>query len=239
MFQVQYFQGASTVVKIAIIGTGNMGRSLGILWAEQGHEVFFGSRDAEKGRAVAKFARNGTRGGTNDEAATFGDTILYTARGILPSTVLSSKDVLSNKVLIDCNNWDIPEGYAYEPIVESLAEKLAADVPNSHVVKAFNTFAQEVFELSPTPLKDYRVSCFICGDNEQAKKKVMALAEDIGFSAMDCGQLRNARLLEGLGDFIRLMIGGMKMGPYATISINKLSAASEQRLGGRQPSGLK
>jgi mannose-6-phosphate isomerase-like protein (cupin superfamily) len=41
-------------MKIGIIGTGNMARSLGILWAEQGHEVFFGSRNAEKGHSVAR-----------------------------------------------------------------------------------------------------------------------------------------------------------------------------------------
>ncbi|WP_250124453.1 NAD(P)-binding domain-containing protein [Chroococcidiopsis sp. CCMEE 29] len=226
-------------MKIGIIGTGNMGRSLGILWAEQGHEVFFGSRDAEKGKAIAEFAGHGTKGGTNDEAAAFSDVILYTARGIMPSAVLSSTDVLSGKVAVDCNNWDIPEGYAYEPIVESLAEKLAADVPNAHVVKAFNTMAQEVFELSPTPLKEYHVSCFICGDNEQAKKTVMALAEEIGFAPVDCGALRSARMLEGLGDFIRFMMGGMKLGPYATISVHNLPEAQKQRLGGRQSSSLR
>jgi len=57
----------------------------------------------------------------------------------MPSTVLSS-EVLSGKVF-DCNNQEIPEGYAFDPILgESLAEKLAADVPDAHVVKAFNTF---------------------------------------------------------------------------------------------------
>ncbi|WP_017314900.1 NAD(P)-binding domain-containing protein [Mastigocladopsis repens] len=39
-------------MKIGTIGTGNMARSLGILWAEQDHEVFFGSRDSEKGKSV-------------------------------------------------------------------------------------------------------------------------------------------------------------------------------------------
>ncbi len=38
----------------------------------------------------------------------------------------------------------------------------------------------------------------------------MALAEDIGFSAIDCGRLRSAHMIEGLGDFIRFMMGGMK-----------------------------
>jgi 8-hydroxy-5-deazaflavin:NADPH oxidoreductase len=41
-------------MKIGIIGSGNMGRSVGILWAEPGHEVFFGSRNAEKGKSIAQ-----------------------------------------------------------------------------------------------------------------------------------------------------------------------------------------
>ena len=53
-------------MKIGIIGSGNMGRSLGILWAEQGHQVFFGSRDAAKGQAVAEAAGHATKGGTNN-----------------------------------------------------------------------------------------------------------------------------------------------------------------------------
>jgi 8-hydroxy-5-deazaflavin:NADPH oxidoreductase len=220
-------------MKISTIGTGNMARSLGILWAQQGHEVFFGSRDSDKSKSVAEFAGHGAQGGTNDEAAAFGEVIFYSARE-LPSKVLSSTEVLSGKVLIDCNNREIPEGFAFEPIGESLAEKLAADVPNTHVVKAFNTMAQEVFELSPEPLKEHNVSCFICGDDEQAKKIVMTLAEEIGFSPVDCGLLRSARMIEGLGDFIRFMIGGMQLGAYATISVNKLPEAKQQRLGGRK-----
>lgn len=223
-------------MKVGLIGSGNMARSLGILWAEQGHEVFFGSRDSEKGQSVAKLAGHGARGGTNDEAAEFGEVIFYAVRGMMPSSVLSSTEVLSGKVLLDCNNREIPEGFAFEPILgESLAEKLAADIPNAHIVKVFNTMAQEVFELCPEPIKEFNVSCFICGDNEQAKKTAMTLAEEIGFSAVDCGPLRSARLVEALGDFIRLMIGGMQLGPHTTISVHKLPEAKEQRLGGRQP----
>ncbi|MDF5724417.1 MAG: hypothetical protein PUP91_28945 [Rhizonema sp. PD37] len=48
---------------------------------------------------------------------------------------------MNGKIIIDCNNQDIPEGFAYPAIEESLAEKLAKEVPNSHVVKAFNTMA--------------------------------------------------------------------------------------------------
>jgi 8-hydroxy-5-deazaflavin:NADPH oxidoreductase len=221
-------------MKIGIIGSGNMGRSLGMLWAEQGHEIFFGARTAEKGQSVAAFVDRGTQGGTNDEAATFGDVLLYTIRGVNPAQVLTTVEVLSGKILIDCNNFEIPEGFAYPPIVQSLAEKLASEVPNARVVKAFNTMAQEVFELAPTPLKDLQVSVFVCADDIAARQVVMNLAKEIGFAPVDCGELRHARLVEGLGDFIRFILIGQLQNPYATISVNVLPPASEQRLGGRQ-----
>ncbi len=225
-------------MKIGILGSGNMGRSLGILWAEQKHEVFFGSRTAEKGKAVAESAGNNTQGGTNDEAAGFGDVLLYTIRGVNPAEVLTSIDVLDGKILIDCNNYEIPENFAYQAINYSLAEKLAEQVPKARVVKAFNTMAQEVFELSPQPLKKYKVSVFVAGDDENARKIVMSLAADIGFAPVDCGELRFSRLLEGLGDFIRYLIIGQKLGSYTTISLETLPAAQNQRLGGRQSSSL-
>lgn len=225
-------------MRIGIIGSGNMGRSLGLLWAQK-HEVFFGARTAEKGQAVAAIAGEPTQGGTNDQAAAFGDVLLYTVRGVNPAEVLTSTDVLAGKVLIDCNNQEIPEGFAYPPITQSLAEKLAAEAPQATVVKAFNTMAQEVFELSPEPLKSHQVSVFIAGDDSAAKQQVMQLAQEIGFNPIDCGELRQARLIEGLGDFIRLMIAQQQLGAYATISIQILPPASEQRLGGRQASNLK
>jgi 8-hydroxy-5-deazaflavin:NADPH oxidoreductase len=226
-------------MKIGIIGSGNMGRSLGILWAEQGHDIFFGARTEEKGKAVAAFAAHGTHGGTNDQAAAFGEVLLYSARGVDPADVLTSTDILTGKILIDPNNSTIPEGFAYEPIEKSLAETLAEQVPGAIVVKAFNTMAQEVFELAPEPLRDHHVSVFVASDSPEARQTVMTLAEEIGFVAIDSGILRNARLIEGLGDFIRFMIIGQQQGGYATLSVNVLPPAQTQRLGGRQASDLR
>ncbi|MEL6385647.1 MAG: NAD(P)-binding domain-containing protein [Cyanobacteria bacterium J06626_18] len=225
-------------MKIGILGSGNMGRSLGTLWAEHGHEVFFGSRSTAKGQQIAAQVGQNTQGGTNDEAAAFGEVLLYTIRGVNPAEVLSSTAVLDGKVLIDCNNFDIPEGFAYEPIPYSLAETLAGQAPDAKVVKAFNTMAQEVFELSPQPLEQLAVSVFLAGDDAAAKQRVAQLAAEIGFKPLDCGPLRQARLLEGLGNFIRLMIIGQGLGPYATVSVNVLPSAEQERLGGRQPSAL-
>lgn len=226
-------------MKIGIIGSGNMGRSLGILWAEQGHQVFFGARTVEKGKAVAEFAGNGTQGGTNDEAAAFGDVLLYTARGVHPEDVLASLEILRGKILIDPNNFEIPEDFNYPPIVKSLAETLAEQAPGARVVKAFNTIPMEVFELAPEPLKNYNVSVFVAADDAEAKRTVMQLAQEIGFSPVDSGALRYARLIEGLADLERFLIIGQKLGAYAVPAINILPSAQTQRLGGRQASALK
>ncbi|MBD1843191.1 NAD(P)-binding domain-containing protein [Cyanobacteria bacterium FACHB-63] len=226
-------------MKIGIIGSGNMGRSLGILWAEQGYQVFFGARTAEKGKAVAEFAGYETQGGTNDEAAAFGDVLLYTARGVDPADVFTSLEILAGKILIDPNNFEIPEDFNYPPIVKSLAETLAEQAPMARVVKAFNTIPLEVFELAPEPLKDYNVSVFVAADDGAAKQTVIQLAQEIGFSPIDSGSLRHARLIEGLADLERFLIIGQKMGAYAVPAINILPSAQTQRLGGRQASALK
>ena len=226
-------------MKIGIIGSGNMGRSLGILWAEQGHDVFFGSRTTKKGKEVAEIVGQTTQGGSNDEAAAFGEVLLYTVRGVHPTEVFSSTSVLDNKILIDCNNQEIPENFDYPAITQSLAEKLATEVPNAKVVKAFNTMAQELFELAPVPLKNYNVSVFVAGDDESAKQTVIQLAQEIGFQPINCGELRHARLIESAGDLIRLLMIQQQMGSYATISIHSLPPAETQRLGGRLASNLK
>ena len=163
---------------------------------------------------------------------------MYSIRGVDPREVLTSAAVLTGKILIGPNNSTIPDEFAYEPITKSLAETLAEQVPNAIVVKAFNTMAQEVFELAPEPLREHYVSVFVASDDDAARQTVMTLAEEIGFAAIDSGTLRNAHLIEGLGDFIRFIIIGQQQGGYATISVNALPEAPSQRLGGRQPSTL-
>lgn len=223
-------------MKIGILGTGNMGRSLGLRWREIGHDVFFGSRTPDKARAVAG---EGGKAGTYDDAVAFADVLLHTIRGVVPSEFLASTATLGGKVVIDLNNRAVPPGFEYDPIAgPSLAERIAADVPNAHVVKTFNTLAQEVFEHSADSLRTEGVAVFVSGDHEPARRTVMGLAADLGFTPVDCGRLRNARLLESMADFVRLLMIGQKRGPYMTLSVKELPAVTNPRLGGRQPSEL-
>jgi 8-hydroxy-5-deazaflavin:NADPH oxidoreductase len=218
-------------MKIGIIGTGNMGRALGLGWARVGHEVLFGSRDLNKAKAIAANGTSSTQIGDFDAAAAFGEAVLYTIRDRFPSSVLKEPQALSGKILIDCNNsaivgLDVPDpdkrpGIHFTTPVPSHAERLAADAPSARVVKAFNTMASQLIELGREELMRRRVSVFLCSDDAQAKSVVKGLAEELGFIAVDCGELERAQLVEAVGDFIRFQIIGMSLGPFATISLNQ------------------
>ena len=207
-----------------------MGRALGVGWARVGHEVFFGSRDLNKAKAIATNATASTQAGDFDAAAAFGKVILYTIRDRFPSSVLKKPEALSGKVVIDCNNsailgLDVPDpgtrpGIHFSTSVPSHAERLAADVPGAHVVKAFNTMASQVIEFDHDELAQRRVSVFLCSDDARAKSVVKGLAEELGFVGVDCGELERAQLVESVGDFIRFQIIGMGLGPFGTISLN-------------------
>lgn len=224
-------------MKIGIVGTGNMGRTLGLRWAELGHDVMFGSSEAEKAREVAAMAEGGAKSGTYDEAAAFGELVLYSLRDTLPSKGLPDVSVLDGKILVDLNNGPIPDWADYRaPEAPSLAERVQDDAPKARVVKAFNTMAQELYESSADALRAANASVFVAGDDADAKRAVSELAESMGFAPVDCGPLAASRMLEALADFTRYLIMGRELGPFATLAVNVLPAPPESRFGGRRDS---
>lgn len=225
-------------MKIGVLGTGNMGRTLGSAWASLGHSVYFGSRQPEKAQAVAEAIGQNAQGGSNEQAATFGDVILQTARS-LPTEFLTDSTVLVNKILIDCNNRSIPEDFHFgPPPLPSFAEQLATNVPGVRVVKALNTMAQEIFNHPADVLRQHQVACYLAGDDPEAKQLVAQLTAELGFDAIDCGPLSHAWMLEAAGDLIRYVIMHEQKGPYATFAVPVLPAA-EARFGGRQASSYR
>ena len=228
-------------MNIGILGSGNMGRSMGMVWAEMGHALFFGDIGPDKARAVAQFvnrnARNAAQplaeGGTVEQAAERGQVLLHTARGVVLSRMLPSLVPVQDKVIIDCNNETSRRPLRERTI--SHAERLAQDAPRAHIVKAFNTISQETFEHCSAGLEKFQVSCFVCGDSEPAVRTVLALAEEMGFAPVDCGPLHNACFLEVFGDFIRVMIKQSGGDPYHGFSFRPLPPCPQPRLGGRHP----
>lgn len=223
-------------MKIGIVGTGNMGRTLGLALLENGHDVFFGARDMEKARAAADLGTN-AHFGTNQEAAEFGEVIYFNPRDVAPQEVLSDVGVLNGKVVLESNNSEVPDDFAYNPVILSRSETLQAQIPNARIVKAFNTMAQEVIETDKASLARSQVACFIAGDDEAARGIVGELARDIGFQPIDCGDLRQARLLESAADLIRYLIITQK-NAGVTFAIPTVETPQASRFGGRQASNL-
>jgi predicted dinucleotide-binding enzyme len=223
-------------MRIGIIGTGNMGRALGLRWARGGHDVLFGSRDLSKAETIAASAPN-SQAGDFDAAAAFGDVVLYTVRDLFPSSLLREPRALAGKIVIDCNNsailgLDIPDpdhrpGIHFTNPIPSLAERLAADARGARVVKAFNTMPSKIIELDRETLAPHRVSVFLCSNDPQAKLIVSGLAEELGFVGVDSGELERAQLVEAVADFIRFQILGMGLGPFATISLHLVPNTSK------------
>jgi predicted dinucleotide-binding enzyme len=148
----------------------------------------------------------------------------------MPSALLRDPRALAGKVVIDCNNRDVgddrrPGEFRFDtpPPVPSHSQRLAADVPQARVVKAFNTVAQPVIEIDREQLARHRVSVFVCGDDPTARATVKSLAEELGFVGVDCGPLASAWLVDALADFIRYQIGPMRGGPFTTISLGRVS----------------
>ena len=186
-------------MNIGIIGSGKVGATLGRAWAHRNHCVFYSySRDAEKLKKLAHDAGHGARSGSPEEAAQFGEVILLATPWIKTMDVLETLGDLTGKIVIDATN-PVKEG-AFELEVgfsESGAELIAKEIPEAHVIKAFNSTGVENLE-NPRYGRE-SLTMPICGDHEISKSLVIRLAEDLGFDSVDAGPLENARLLEPFG----------------------------------------
>lgn len=180
-------------MRIGIIGTGNVGSTLGRRWAQHGHEVLFGSRDpgSEKLRALLAASGAHARAGSYAEAAAFGETVVIALPYAVLHETLPDLGDLRGKVVLDAvNHMGAP---ADAPTV---AAQIAALLPGARVVKAFSTMGWNV--MADTHFGDLRADQFICGDDAEAKTIAADLSRDLGFEVVDAGPLANAGLLEAL-----------------------------------------
>lgn len=234
---------ASSVRKISILGTGNMGRALGLRFAAVGHSVFFAGRDPSGApRRAAQKAGGSTCFGTLDEAAEFGDVFVWTARERELLKVLSSAKAaakLDGKIIIDLNNRDYAEGVVGPEdsrwFDTSLGEVLQANAPKVRVVKAFNTVAMEALDTSADSLQKTGAQIFLAGDDDDARTVVRGLAAELGFESVDLGRGRVAmRAAEALGDVIRFVMIEGRQGGRANICIRTLEKPDLNLVGERE-----
>jgi predicted dinucleotide-binding enzyme len=178
---------------IAIIGTGNVGKALGSSLLRAGHSVTFSASTPEHAAEAASELR-ARAAASNNEAVAAADLVILA----IPATSLGevAREISASaagKVVIDVSNRPTPDPAG---AATSLAEELQAQLPNSKVVKAFNTlFAAR--QAQPT-LSGIAADGFVAGDDEGAKKSVLDVVQSIGFRPVDAGSLAASRTLEGM-----------------------------------------
>lgn len=186
-------------MKIAIIGTGNVGGALGKAWARAGHTIIYGSRNATSDKVTTLLDETGA-GATaisEREAAAQGDVIVLALPWNATQEVIEQLGDLSGRILIDTNNPLAPDLAGLTIGTDnSAAEEVARWAAGARVVKAFNHIGAG--RMGNPQFGDQTADLFICGDDADAKQVVTGLIKDIGFGVIDCGPLTSARQLEPL-----------------------------------------
>ncbi len=201
-------------MEIAIIGAGDVGGTLGRLWAKKGHQIMFGVRNLQSHNVfnLIRSVDSGVKVGTIGEAASFADVIVLAIPWKAVEETIKSAGDLSGKILIDPTNpikADLT-GLIIESST-SAAEEIAKWAKDSKVVKAFNSIGAKTLDNLQFGL--VRADAFICGDDLKSKTVVKKLATEIGFDTVDAGPLINARVLEYLALLWIHLAYSQQMGP--------------------------
>jgi len=183
-------------MKIAVIGTGHVGGTLGSRWARQGHQVVFGTRNPESVKVQELLEISGNQAGAEGlkEAADEADVVVIAVPWSVTQATIEALGDLRGKIVVDCTNPIAPGLQLAMGTTTSGGEQVADWAKGARVVKAFNStgwenMANPLYQGEPTLM-------LICGDDEQAKAAVSQLTEALGFAAVDLGPLSAARLLE-------------------------------------------
>lgn len=177
-------------MKIGIIGAGFVGRAVGKLAVKAGHEVMLSNSRGPQTLFSTGYGI-GARVGTTEEAIAFGDVVVVA----IPLAAYASIPVapLAGKIVIDANNYYFErDGHiaALDRLETTTSEMLAAHLPASRVVKAFNAVKMTDLEVDGRPAGAAdRKALPLAGDDAEGKAVVAELYEAFGFDTVDAGPL--------------------------------------------------
>jgi hypothetical protein len=166
---------------LTILGSGNMGQAIAAVATRGGHTVqLLGSKDTD--------------------TPVSGDVVVLAVPYPVISDVIAQRgEQLAGKIVVDITNPLNFETFnsLVVPADSSAAAEIAAALPQSRVLKAFNTtFAATLAAGTVGPLT---TTVQIAGDDADAKSTLAAIVTSGGLNAIDAGSLVRARELEALG----------------------------------------
>lgn len=190
-------------MKIAVLGTGNVGDTIGSKLIEVGHTVMMGSRtaDNEKAKAfVAKYNGNASSG-TFADAAAFSEIIFNCTAGVgsIEALKMAGEKNLNGKIIVDiANPLDFSKGMPPSLAIcntNSLGEEIQKAFPQTKVVKTLNTMWCGLM-VNPAMINGGDHNTFVSGNDTEAKEEVKKILKSFGWTEkniLDLGDITKAR----------------------------------------------
>jgi predicted dinucleotide-binding enzyme len=194
-------------MKIGVLGTGDVGRTLAGGFVACGHDVAIGTRDpsAQKHQELLGKVGDKVKVTTFDEAAAFGQVIVFAIGWAHAKAVIDLVDRagFKKKLVLDTSNPLAFEQPGQPPVLvlghtDSAGEQLQRWLPDAHVVKAFNIVGHP--HMVRPDFAGAKPDMFICGNDAEAKQLADGLIRDLGWpESIDLGDISKSRFLEPMG----------------------------------------
>jgi len=190
-------------MKVGILGSGDVAKSLAGGFVKHGHQVMLGTRDAGKLKDFVS-GHDGAQTGSFADAAKFGEMLVLAVKGTAALHALQAAGAanLANKPVIDTTN-PIAEAPPTNGVLkfftshdQSLMERLQSALPDTHFVKAFNSVGNATMVDPQFP--SGKPTMFICGNDDGAKAAVRGILDQFGWETADMGRAEAARAIEPL-----------------------------------------
>jgi predicted dinucleotide-binding enzyme len=191
------------LMKIGVLGSGDVAKTLASGFINHGHEVMVGTRDSVK---LAEWgAQNpGSHVGSFEATAAFGEVVVLAVKGSAAADVLHAANVanLAGKPVIDTTN-PIADAAPSNGVLkfftgpdDSLMERLQGEFEGIRFVMAFNSVGSN--RMVDPQFADGKPTMFICGNDEAAKQTIGGLLDQFGWEVADMGKAEAARVIEPL-----------------------------------------
>ena len=177
------------VARIAVIGTGFIGGTLGRKWSSGGHDVTFGARQPAKPEVMSLAHESGVAVVPVEEAARSAEVVVFAVPGgAMAETVASLAPLLEGRVVIDAAN-NVGDG------APNSAEAFAKHAPGAQYYRAFNSLGWELLD-RPMVGGDL-ADMFFCGPDGEGKQLVERLVTDIGLRPVWLGGPEEVGTVDG------------------------------------------
>jgi len=191
-------QSATSPMKIGIIGSGNIGSTVGALWVQAGRQVLFSSRHPENLKQMVDGLGPLARAGTVEEALNFGDVVLLgVPYGAYPQLGKDYAKQFVGKVVLDAGNAVVARDgeIGKQARAAGVALTSAKLLAGARIVRAFNIMNfRKVASMAHRPAPRFAMP--IAGDDAQALRVAASLVRDAGFDPVEVGGLQRSKLFE-------------------------------------------